>query len=139
MAQLLASIPYNDGSITLRIRVELLGAPGPLQFGYQGKMDTGFSGGIRGDESFHRLLSDAGFEAADATVTLADQRVHDAWVYPVRILAIVAQTGEVVLASPVPTILVCFQTGDCLVGLGAFEQWLLELDGPNNVLRISLP
>jgi len=137
--QLLASIPFDDGSVTLRLTVELIGRPGPLRFGYQGEIDTGFSGGLRGDENLHEVLSDMGFEAADATVSLADQKVHDAWVYPVRILTIAAPTEEVVLTSPVPTILVCFQAGGCLVGLGAFEQWIVELDGPGRMLRISVP
>jgi hypothetical protein len=102
-------------------------------------VDTGFSGGLRGDTNLHEVLEAMGFQAMDATLGTADNRAHDARVYPVRILAIVTSAGDVQLPRPVDALLVCFAVGDALVGLGALEQWVVEFDGPSRTLRISLP
>jgi len=139
LPQLIATVPYRDGLIRLRFCVELTGPPGPLAFGYDGLVDTGFSGGLRGDSNLHQVLEAMGFQAIDTVAGTADNKVHDAWVYPVRILALVTPTGEVRPPVPVDAFLVCFETGDALVGLGALEQWIVEFDGPGRAIRISLP
>lgn len=137
--QLLASIPYSGDRVALRLYVDLSGPAGVAHFGYEGDIDTGFSGGLRGGSNLHQVLDAMGFEAYDSSVRLADKKRHPAWVYDVDVVGLNTSAGDVSLPVPVPTVLVCFSEGASLVGFALLSEWVVELDGPNATLRIFLP
>jgi hypothetical protein len=136
---LAATIPYKGDSVELRLEVSIPGRGGEVRFGYEGKVDTGFSGGIRGTEDLCDVLEAMGLEPTDTTVRIANDKILPAWLFPIRILAIVGPTGATELSTPWDTILLCFAAGSRVAGFGAIAGWITELDGPRREMRILLP